>query len=88
MISSDSQLPDNNNEDQVTVLITALGNLIENALEALSRESGGEISVSLHYRHGWLHCEVSDDGPVSNLSASRRFLKKASRRKAPNAASV
>ncbi len=36
MISSDSQLPDNNNEDQVTVLITALGNLIENALEALS----------------------------------------------------
>ncbi len=37
MISSDSQLPDNNNEDQVTVLITALGNLIENALEALSQ---------------------------------------------------
>ncbi|ECU7200642.1 GHKL domain-containing protein, partial [Salmonella enterica subsp. enterica serovar Thompson] len=63
VISSDSQLPDNNNEDQVTVLITALGNLIENALEALSQESGGEISVSLHYRHGWLHCEVSDDGP-------------------------
>ncbi|MFX9216775.1 hypothetical protein ABTN83_19755, partial [Acinetobacter baumannii] len=59
VISSDSQLPDNNNEDQVTVLITALGNLIENALEALSQESGGEISVSLHYRHGWLHCEVS-----------------------------
>ncbi|EHV2092033.1 sensor histidine kinase [Salmonella enterica] len=63
VISSDSQLPDNNNEDQVTVLITALGNLIENALEALSQESGGEISISLHYRHGWLHCEVSDDGP-------------------------
>ncbi|CEB47074.1 two-component sensor kinase [Salmonella enterica subsp. enterica serovar Paratyphi A] len=63
VISSDSQLLDNNNEDQVTVLITALGNLIENALEALSQESGGEISVSLHYRHGWLHCEVSDDGP-------------------------
>ncbi len=57
VISSDSQLPDNNNEDQVTVLITALGNLIENALEALSQESGGEISVSLHYRHG------CDDGP-------------------------
>ncbi|HFL5522720.1 TPA: sensor histidine kinase [Salmonella bongori] len=63
VISSDSQLPDNHNEDQVTALITALGNLIENALEALGQEPGGEISVSLHYRDGWLHCEVSDDGP-------------------------
>lgn len=45
------------------MLITVLGNLIENALEALGQEPGGEISVSLHYRHGWLHCEVNDDGP-------------------------
>lgn len=63
VISNESQLPENSNEDQVAVLITVLGNLIENALEALGQESGGEISVSLHYRHGWLHCEVNDDGP-------------------------
>ncbi|MEG0802208.1 MAG: sensor histidine kinase [Citrobacter sp.] len=63
VISNESQLPENSNEDQVTVLITVLGNLIENALEALGQEVGGEISVSLHYRHGWLHCEVNDDGP-------------------------
>ncbi|QCA20205.1 two-component system sensor histidine kinase DcuS [Citrobacter freundii] len=63
VISNESQLPENSNEDQVTVLITVLGNLIENALEALGQEAGGEISVSLHYRHGWLHCEVNDDGP-------------------------
>ncbi|MGO0764140.1 ATP-binding protein, partial [Citrobacter freundii] len=63
VISNESQLPENNNEDQVAVLITVLGNLIENALEALGQEPGGEISVSLHYRHGWLHCEVNDDGP-------------------------
>lgn len=63
MISNESQLPENSNEDQVAVLITVLGNLIENALEALGQEPGGEISVSLHYRHGWLHCEVNDDGP-------------------------
>ena len=63
IISNESQLPENSNEDQVAVLITVLGNLIENALEALGQESGGEISVSLHYRHGWLHCEVNDDGP-------------------------
>lgn len=47
----------------VATLITTLGNLIENALEALGPEPGGEISVTLHYRHGWLHCEVNDDGP-------------------------
>lgn len=88
MVSSDSRLPDNNNEDQVTVLITALGNLIENALEALSRESGGEISVSLHYRHGWLHCEVSDDGPGIESERIDAILQKASRQKAPSAASV
>ncbi|WP_370606637.1 sensor histidine kinase [Citrobacter werkmanii] len=63
VISNESQLPENSNEDQIAVLITVLGNLIENALEALGQEPGGEISVSLHYRHGWLHCEVNDDGP-------------------------
>ncbi|MEB0952555.1 sensor histidine kinase [Citrobacter sedlakii] len=63
LISHDSQLPDSGNENQVAVLITVLGNLIENALDALAEQSGGEISVSLYYRNGWLHCEVNDDGP-------------------------
>lgn len=62
VISSDSQLLDNNNEDQVMVLIMVLGNLIENVLEVLSQEFGGEISVLLYYCYGWLYCEVSDDG--------------------------
>jgi two-component system sensor histidine kinase DcuS len=63
VISHDSQLPDSSDENQVGVLITVLGNLIENALEALGDPPGGEISVSLYYRNGGLHCEVSDDGP-------------------------
>ncbi|HDD1244887.1 TPA: sensor histidine kinase [Escherichia coli] len=63
ILNSESQLPDSGSEDQVATLITTLGNLIENALEALGPEPGGEISVTLHYRHGWLHCEVNDDGP-------------------------
>ncbi|WP_336221739.1 sensor histidine kinase [Citrobacter amalonaticus] len=63
LISHDSQLPDSGNEDQIAALITILGNLIENAIDALEGQSEGEISVSLFYRNGWLHCEVNDDGP-------------------------
>lgn len=63
IISNESQVPDTASEEQKAVLITVLGNLIENALEASGSQKGGEISVALHYRHGWLHCEVSDDGP-------------------------
>ncbi|MCH5360862.1 sensor histidine kinase [Escherichia fergusonii] len=63
IISNESQVPDTASEEQKAVLITVLGNLIENALEASGSQKGGEISVALYYRHGWLHCEVSDDGP-------------------------
>ena len=45
------------------MLITALGNLIENALDAMAGQQEGEIGLLLHYQNGWLSCEVSDDGP-------------------------
>lgn len=56
-------LPDNTNEHQITVLITALGNLLENAVDALQDQQEGEIEVFLHYRHGILTASVSDNGP-------------------------
>ena len=62
-LSDDSFLPDNTNENQVAALITVLGNLIENALDALAGQADGEVSVLLHYQNGWLACVVSDDGP-------------------------
>ncbi|WP_345826851.1 sensor histidine kinase [Pantoea sp. BRR-3P] len=62
-ISDASFLPDSGNEQQMAALITVIGNLIENALDALSEQVEGEIHVMLHYQNGWLTCEVSDDGP-------------------------
>ncbi|WP_271459893.1 sensor histidine kinase [Pantoea leporis] len=62
-ISDASFLPDSGNEQQMAALITVIGNLIENALDAMNEQVEGEIHVMLHYQNGWLTCEVSDDGP-------------------------
>ncbi|KZR33304.1 sensor histidine kinase [Enterobacter genomosp. S] len=62
-LAEESQLPDSTNEEQVAVLITVLGNLIENALDAMEGQPEGEIGLLLHYQNGWLSGEVSDDGP-------------------------
>ncbi len=63
VLAPESQVPDNSDERQVTVLITLLGNLIENALDAMGTTPEGEIGVLLHYQQGTLSVEVSDDGP-------------------------
>lgn len=63
LLSDDCYLPDCGSEQQVTALVLVLGNLIENALEALEQQQEGEIHLLLHYQNGWLSCEVSDDGP-------------------------
>jgi two-component system, CitB family, sensor histidine kinase DcuS len=71
-LADESLVPDNPNEKQVTVLVTVLGNLIENALDAMNGQAEGEISLLLHYQNGWLTGEVSDDGagiPQANLEA-------------------
>ncbi|WP_343553793.1 sensor histidine kinase [Pantoea sp.] len=62
-ISDASFLPDSGNEEQMAALITVVGNLVENALDAMHEQVEGEIHVMLHYQNGWLTCEVSDDGP-------------------------
>lgn len=62
-LAEESLVPDCPNEKQVTVLVTVLGNLIENALDAMSGQSEGEVDLLLHYQNGWLSGEVSDDGP-------------------------
>lgn len=62
-LADECQIPDTANEEQVAVLVTVLGNLIENALDAMEGQPEGEITLLLYYQNGWLSCEVSDDGP-------------------------
>lgn len=62
-LDAECQLPDNPNAQQVATLITVLGNLIENALDAMRGQPEGEITLLLHYQQGWVSGEVSDDGP-------------------------
>ncbi|MEK9218734.1 sensor histidine kinase [Enterobacter mori] len=62
-LADECQIPDTADEEQVAVLVTVLGNLIENALDAMEGQPEGEITLLLHYQNGWLSCEVSDDGP-------------------------
>lgn len=61
-LAHESRVPDNPNQHQVTALVTILGNLIENALDAMVNQPNGEIGLLLHYQNGWLSAEVSDDG--------------------------
>jgi two-component system sensor histidine kinase DcuS len=71
-----SLVPDNINEKQVTALVTVLGNLIENALDAMSEHPEGEVTVLLHSQNGWLSGEVSDDGPgISQANIDAIFAK-------------
>ncbi|HEY4436553.1 MAG TPA: sensor histidine kinase [Lelliottia sp.] len=62
-LAEECLVPDTPNTEQVTVLITVLGNLIENALDAMTGQPEGEVGLLMHYQNGWLSCEISDDGP-------------------------
>ncbi len=62
-LDEESFLPDNPNEHQTMILITALGNLLENAIDALQGKPEGEIELFLHYHQGRLTAVVSDNGP-------------------------
>lgn len=87
LISDDCMLPDSGSEQQVAALITVLGNLIDNALDALGPSAEGEVSVLLHYQKGFLACEVSDDGPGIAASQLEAIFEKVFLPKAMNGAS-
>lgn len=75
-LAAECKMPDNPNQQQVAALITALGNLIENALDAMDQQPEGEITVLLHYQTDILSVEVSDDGPgITAANINSIFVK-------------
>ncbi|NDL62259.1 sensor histidine kinase [Acerihabitans arboris] len=67
VITEDSWLPDTDDNDATACLITVLGNVIENAMDALADRERGTITVSFLYRDDMLlECTVIDDGPGIN----------------------
>jgi len=76
VISEDSFLPDSVESEIVHALVTIVGNLIDNAFEAIAGSSLKRIDVSFVYNNEVLFIEVSDTGigiPVEEIS--RIFLK-------------
>lgn len=66
-------MPETDDMDATNELITVLGNLIENAMDAMSNMENGEIRVSFHHQDGRLHCIVGDDGPGITLENQHRI---------------
>ncbi|MCW6525394.1 sensor histidine kinase [Yersinia ruckeri] len=74
LISEDSRLPDTQDEQTTISLITVLGNLIENALDAMQDMPQKEINISFYHTGEVLHCEVSDNGPGITTEQQDKIL--------------
>ncbi|CAK9884844.1 MAG: Sensor histidine kinase DcuS [Candidatus Erwinia impunctatus] len=75
-LSEESEVPDDGDQEQMNTVITVVGNLIENAIEALAEQPGSEINLLLHYRNGKLTCVVSDEGPGIVASMRERIFER------------
>lgn len=61
-VTEDSYLPESSQLDQLHVLVTILGNLLENAIDALTGVPEPAITVALDYEEGSLFAVVKDNG--------------------------
>lgn len=61
-VTEDSYLPESMDSEQVHVLVTILGNLLENAIDALAGVENPVITVALDYEQDSLFCVVKDNG--------------------------
>jgi two-component system sensor histidine kinase DcuS len=73
-IEETSLLPETDDAETTHVLISVLGNLIENAIDAIDGVEGHEIGLSFHHHDDQLHCIVSDDGPGIDPAIGARIF--------------
>ncbi|MEN6411901.1 MAG: DcuS/MalK family sensor histidine kinase [Veillonellales bacterium] len=61
-LSPDSFLPATQQEEVTHELVTIIGNLVENALDAVANMPLKEVCLSIDYEAGWLSIKVKDTG--------------------------
>lgn len=83
IIDEASLLPETDDAETTHVLISVLGNLIENAIDAIDGVEGHEINLSFHHNGDHLHCIVSDDGPGIDPAIGTRIFEQGFSTKGP-----
>ena len=75
-LSEDSFLPEPENQEVIQELVTVLGNLVNNALEAVAASVVKCVQVDLLYDEGLLRITVGDTGPGMTEEQRRRLFDK------------
>lgn len=84
VLADESYLPGPADPDVIHELITILGNLIDNAMEAVEQSAEKRISISLDYLEGMLSLQVSDTGKGIPAAAIEKVFVKGYSTKANN----
>jgi len=72
-LANDARLPEH--VPDVRDLITIVGNLVDNAIDAASGSSDGWIEVSVHADHAGTSVRVRDSGPGIDLGAGEQIFR-------------
>lgn len=83
-LQSDSHMPDLDNIDFTNDLVTLIGNLIDNAMEAVQGAAKKMVQVKLVYELNYIFVEVHDTGPGISLEMRETVFKKGYSTKADN----
>ena len=76
LIEMNTLIPEPKNPQITHELITILGNLIDNGIEAMGVSSEKTLEVNLHYHDQFLTLEVLDSGPGIPKEIQKRILEK------------
>lgn len=76
LIESKTVIPEPDNPRITHDLITILGNLVDNAIEAMAETNEKMIEVNLNYSDKWLTIEVMDSGPGITDELQQKIFEK------------